>query len=459
MGCLLGICPKKQPKKIYHVENNKHEKYQQQAHYQTHTHQEINYPNFQKNPEHQKQNSIIRQQCQLATQECDHSKRKTFLANSYQINDDQWDQNCEKYDFDLINLKDQSLLLFQNIQFYCDQKKLKIKSSQGYDYEVEGFIYKTEYDKNKNPKFTIQKGIFQINLEKKEFQLNGEGVEYCGKSEIIKHQGKFEKGKFLEDPKIMNCNQNQMEKKKQHTIIIIDMDTGKQVNLKQNNRKAKNQVQQIWCKYNQQISINDISILDSRKWLTSSIIDGYVLKLNLEGEEKYFQFKQSKRKEIKRILFLPSSFTTNFGDKYDLDKVKKLMKQELLEYSQMNLEITKIYKKIGLPINQRNFHWYFLLFDAELEQVEIFDSSSMFYDKQKSDEKLITTLEMLFKMNINNKMNHQNSGQQRDSYSCGYRVCSFMKFCFEKQFNETISYKYDESKIIKILKNTIVQVD
>lgn len=35
----------------------------------------------------------------------------------------------------------------------------------------------------------------------------------------------------------------------------------------------------------------------------------------------------------------------------------------------MDLEITKIYKKIGFPINKNNFHWIFLLFDAETGEV------------------------------------------------------------------------------------------
>ncbi|CAD8101524.1 unnamed protein product [Paramecium sonneborni] len=334
-------------------------------------------------------------------------------------------------------------------------KKLQ-SQEQSRSYEVEGIIYKTDYDQNKNPTFTIQKGIFLVNLEKKKFLLDGSGVEYCGKSEIIKHNGIFKKGKLLNENKINN-NENQILNKKQHQIIIIDTETGEQVNQKRNIRKLTNQVLQIWCKYNQQISIDDIAILDYKRWMTSSIIDSYVLHLNLEGEENYFKQNQQERNKIKRILFLPSSLTTNFGYKYDNKKAEKLIKQELLEYSQMNLEITKIYKKIGLPINERNYHWYFLLFDAESETVEIFDSTSKQNYQNKSNEQLITTLRVIFKISIKQKKIHEESGQQRDGYSCGYHICNFMKFCFEKQFNKNISYKYDESKMISILKKILEQ--
>lgn len=69
----------------------------------------------------------------------------------------------------------------------------------------------------------------------------------------------------------------------------------------------------------------------------------------------------------------------------------------------MDLAITNIYQRIGFPINKNNFHWYFLLFDAETEIVQIFDSTlnSNYYFIH--DKKLIDTLAECLNIKIRDK--------------------------------------------------------
>ncbi|CAD8176836.1 unnamed protein product [Paramecium pentaurelia] len=381
--------------------------------------------------------------------------------------DDCWVKDCQKFNYDLIkNIKEKyvNVLLFKNIQFYYNKINSKMKDSNYQDvniYEIEGFIYLTEYDIHFNPKYKLQRGIFLINLKERKFQLNGQGEEYQGKSTFIKHIGEFKNGEYISEPKntINDQNTNQQTKRNNQKIIIItDVTTGIQYNTQKIKRKQQVQVQNFWCKYNQLISNNDLDILKNKRWITSSIIDSYVLKLNLDSEDKYFNLKFQERQKIKRILFLPTSLTTNFGVNFDKKKAIYLLEQELLEYSQMNLEITRIYKKIGFPININNFHWYFLLFDAEVEQVQIFDSTSNFNNFQIKNQNLINTLADVLKINIILKQIHKESGKQINGYSCGYHVCNFMKFCQEQQFNNNQKdYQYDEKHIIQILQKIIAK--
>ncbi|CAD8108949.1 unnamed protein product [Paramecium primaurelia] len=401
----------------------------------------------------------------------DDSKNKDELgAKNISLNwkvDDCWVKDCQKFNYDLItNIKGKyfNVLLFKNIQFYYKKINSKMKDSNYEDvniYEIEGFIYQTEYDIHFNPKYKLQRGIFLINLKERKFQLNGQGEEYQGKSTFIKHIGKFKNGEYISEPKntINDQNTNQQTKRNNQKIIIItDVTTGIQYNNQKIMRKQQVQVQNFWCKYNQLISNNDLDILKNKRWITSSIIDSYVLKLNLDSEDKYFNLKFQERQKIKRILFLPTSLTTNFGVYFDKQKVTYLLEQELLEYSQMNLEITRIYKKIGFPINLNNFHWYFLLYDAEVEQVQIFDSTSNFNNFSIKNENLINTLADVLKIKIKLKQIHKESGKQINGYSCGYHVCNFMKFCQEQQFNNNQKdYQYDEKNIIQILQKIIAK--
>ncbi|CAD8065853.1 unnamed protein product [Paramecium sonneborni] len=369
-----------------------------------------------------------------------------------------WIKDCNQFKYDLIQNKNgnyENVLLFKNIQFYYD----KINSKQEKLYQVKGFIYLTEYDQNFNPKYKLQSGNFLVDLNKRKFQLNGEGIEYQGKSKFVKYEGNFKDGEYIHEQKKAFTNTNQNQKKNNPRIIIIDEATGEQVNAQNIKRQKQKQVQKVWCKYNQQISINDINILQNLSWMTSNIIDSYVLQLNIESENKYFKLNELEKKQVKRILLLPTSLTTNFGDLFDKQKAYNLLEQELLEYSQMNLDITKIYKKIGFPINKINFHWYFLLFDAENGEVQIFDSTSNTYNSQVHNKNIIQTLAEVLKITIQNIEIHKKSGQQRNGYSCGYFICSFMRFLQEQQFlNNQIEYYYKENEIIPILKNTIARI-
>ncbi|CAD8188641.1 unnamed protein product [Paramecium pentaurelia] len=387
-------------------------------------------------------------------------KRKFIIL---QKNKDCWTEDYKKFNYDLIqNIKGKynNLLLFKNIQFYYNKIIRKTKDSLNQDiniYKIEGFIYLTEYDKNWNPKFQLQKGLFLINLKQRKFLLNGQSEEYQGKSTFIKYIGNFKNGEYISESnnKINIENDNQQTKRNNQKIIITDMTTGIQYNTEHHNRKQQVQLQNFWCKYNQLISNNDLNLLKNQRWINSSIIDSYVLKLNLESENQYFDLKFQERQKIKRILFLPTSLTTNLGENFDKQKATYLLEQELLEYSQMDLEITRIYQKFGFPIN-KNFHWYFLLFDAEAELVQIFDSTLYSNDFFTHNQYLINILADVLKINIKLKQIHKESGQQINSYSCGYHVCNFMKFCQEQQFtNNQQYYQYDEKNIIQILEKII----
>ncbi|CAD8093695.1 unnamed protein product [Paramecium primaurelia] len=387
-------------------------------------------------------------------------KRKLIIL---QKNKDCWTEDYKKFNYDLIkNIKGKynNLLLFKNIQFYYSQIIRKTKDSLNQDiniYKIEGFIYLTEYDKNWNPKFKLQKGLFLINLKQRKFLLNGQGEEYQGKSTFIKYIGNFKNGEYISEPNntINIENNNQQTKRNNQKITITDMTTGIQYNTEHHNRKQQVQVQNFWCKYNQLISNNDLNLLKNQRWINSSIIDSYVLKLNLESDNQYFDLKFQERQKIKRILFLPTSLTTNLGENFDKQKATYLLEQELLEYSQMDLEITRIYQKFGFPIN-KNFHWYFLFVDAEAGLVQIFNSTSYSNDFFTHNQYLIDTLADVLKINIKLQQIHQESGQQINSYSCGYHVCNFMKFCQEQQFtNNQQQYQYDEKNIIQTLEKII----
>ncbi|CAD8124537.1 unnamed protein product [Paramecium sonneborni] len=342
------------------------------------------------------------------------------------------------------------VILFKNVIFYCRQdSKLEIVDEK---LTIEGKLYATILDNNQNPKYKIQQGKFALNLRKQDLNLIGNGIEYLGKSNIILNNNQDKPSK------IQNINKSsQCRSKSQAPSKIIIKEEGKIIN-NNNNKQSKftrGQIQfqklPLWCKYNQQISVRDEQILINKNWLTSSIIDSFVFYLNLESDKQYFQKKLTDRNSIKRILFLPTSLTTNFGIQYDFIKAQDLFQQELLQFQEMNFELMRIYKKIGIPINKNNEHWQFLLFDYEKKNVELFDSLSFQFD-----DKLIKTLSKLLNLEnciINNK---NDFGSQKTSYACGYYVCTFMYYQYKLQFDQNLKgHVYNENEITQLLLDVI----
>ncbi|CAD8170483.1 unnamed protein product [Paramecium octaurelia] len=416
------------------------------------------YGYFMKQKQPESSNQLESQQKE--SKEIDQNEQAEISNNSSQETYKRWQMDCNKFKYDLIKLNKDSyfyVLLFVNIQFYHYQRDIITKEVN--QYEVDGFLYKTEYDEDFNPKYILQEGRFLINLQRGTFELNGEGVEFLGKSKFRKHEGKFQNGRFISKQQNIIISQNENQPRKinnQKKIIIKDAATGLQINKQQQqNRYQRNHNQDVWCKYNQTFSNNDLNILKNKGWMTSSIIDGYVLYLNFESEKQYFQLQETERKNVQRVLFLPSSLTTNFGKNFTYDKVRKLLEQELLQYSQMNLSIQLIYKKVGIPINQNNFHWYFLLIEFDTK-VEIFDSTQNSITISGHADKLIKTLQEVLQIKCKTIVNSKESGKQRNDYSCGYHVCNYMKFVQQAQFNNNNRrYDYQENKIIQILQELI----
>ncbi|CAD8209516.1 unnamed protein product [Paramecium pentaurelia] len=358
-----------------------------------------------------------------------------------------WNQDCINNGFDKLQIQSSNfnnLIIFINILCYYSEDSIKYNWNQPNQYECEVKLYQTEYDENNNPKFRFNEGKFLINLKEKTFNLIKSGICFQEQSNFINQD-------FGED----TIQKNRIQENKNQQIKILDPETNEQLN--KSNRDnyeyicQQQQNIQIWCKYNQQFSINDLNILTNKLWMTSSIIDSYVLYLNLSSDNKYFSLKQTERKNKKRILFFPSSLTTNFGDDYDIKKVRYLFESEKPQFKDINFQLSLLYHYIGFPVNKKNRHWLFLLFELSSKKVFIFDS----LHRSKQDNKLINSIAQILNLNEIQINVHPHSGQQRDYYSCGYRVCSFMKYYYEKQFQENVQYKYKEDDMIGILKDVI----
>ncbi|CAD8128431.1 unnamed protein product [Paramecium sonneborni] len=351
------------------------------------------------------------------------------------------------------------LLLFNHSQFYYNSESLKyekLDKASSNKFQLTGKLYDVKFDQNKNPKYLIQEGTFEIFLDKNLFILNGQGVEYCGKSNNEKYRGEFVNGKYKQNQE-NKTNFIRSQSAPIKKILIYDFQTGTLLNKDQEN-KQQNYDQKyirIWCKYNEQISMQDIIILQQNGRLTSSIIDCYVYHLNLLSEEKYFKKDRNKQKTIDKILFLTSAFTTNFGDNYTFEKAKQLFEIELLQFQEMNFELKKIYSWVGFPINKCNYHWYFVLFDLKSGKCLIFDSLKNSISNINRNEKLLSTLSQLLQIQLLQIELSQYSGQQVDSYSCGYHICEFMKYRQEIQFEDNKEYQYNQKQIANILEQVI----
>ncbi|CAD8055997.1 unnamed protein product [Paramecium sonneborni] len=355
--------------------------------------------------------------------------------------------------YDVIDIRNNSdyvkLMIQINIIFYLSSNQSNINNiikSADYQHQVRGKLYSSFFDSNKNPKYITQEGEFFVDLKNNLFQLNGQGIKYSGKSNNVNEKGEYNKGIKIQTRK----SQNKIERKSQSiepkTIKIFEVLNGKLI------LRNQKKILSTWCKYNQQISLNDLKILRTQGWLTSSIIDSYVLSLNLESQKKYFALNYKERQHIKKIFLVPTSLVTNIGGNYNMTQAIELFQSHFLELQEIKFEFQIMYTKIGFPINSNNVHWYFLLFDLEKNEVEIYDSLSPKPYSQILDLKIISELLMLKSPKISfNKNNYE----QKDSYSCGYHVCHFMKFCHEKQFQKDLDYQYDENQMRLILKQVI----
>ncbi|CAD8211786.1 unnamed protein product [Paramecium pentaurelia] len=346
------------------------------------------------------------------------------------------------------------LILQTHIRFYCQSNSyIKHESVE----RIKGKCYKKLFDFNKNPKFLIQEGIFRINIKKEEYLLDGEGIEYCGKSEIIKIQGVFIQGELQEiESKQKSKSFNLQENSQSRAKIIIIMDQNNQIirskSLENDNEKLREMYQGNRILYNQSLSDRDVNILrnNSKEWLTSSLIDSFVEYLNQKSEIKVNMLQLEERMKIPRILFIPSYVTSSFGLYEDettyMKKAEGLLQTELLFYKELNYEMKQIYTKIGFPVNINNMHWVFLLFDLRKEEILLFDSLKSTKKKRATPGYLSKAIGRFLNLDIR-KCYLMNYIQQKDNYSCGYFVSSFMEFEYKLQFNKNCRYFYDENKM------------
>ncbi|CAD8111655.1 unnamed protein product [Paramecium sonneborni] len=343
-------------------------------------------------------------------------------------------QNCLNLNVKVIkidSIKYDILIQFLNYIFYCCTTNQFQKITQE-TFKAFGKLYLIEFDTNMNPNYLIQEGCFEIDIKQARFKLNGIGIEYCQKSNKIKYEGNFEEGCLRNNT--INNNQAKSQSNNQSISKVI---------------KDQYQVPS-WCRFNQQINLNDLYILTSNLWLSSNIIDAFVLYLNLNSEQQYFSLTEVQRKDIQRILFMPTSLTTNFVKPYDFNQAKKIFEEELLQYQEINYDLKKVYSKIGFPINKNNSHWYFLLYDLQSNNIIYTDSLNVKWN----DIEIITLLKNLLTSTTEKNISSKQFSQQKDGYSCGYHVCSVMSYYQESQFNQTLLYCYDEAKI----KDTLYQV-
>ncbi|CAD8043920.1 unnamed protein product [Paramecium primaurelia] len=248
------------------------------------------------------------------------SKNKSLDGNTNEC----WVKDCQKFKYDLINTikgKYVCVLLFKNIQFYYNKIIRKIKVQQYQDanvYEIEGFIYLTKDDSNFNPKYKLQQGIFLKVLGYRKFnQMN--------KVKNIK-ESQHQQGTLV-SLKMENIYLNQ---RIQLTIIIM-ISRHKEIT-----KKLLLQIRQ--QEYNgQQVLLFIVMFL--------SLIQA--VKINI----LILNFKRNRSINVYYFYQLVLLLTFQVG--FDKKKAINLLKQELHEYTQMDLEITRIYRKIGFPIKQK----------------------------------------------------------------------------------------------------------
>ncbi|CAD8212128.1 unnamed protein product [Paramecium octaurelia] len=123
-----------------------------------------------------------------------------------------------------------------------------------------------------------------------------------------------------------------------------------------------------------QTGLQDIQTLENNRRLTSSIIDAYILYLNLESEKFIFQRKKQIDKISTGSQFLPTTLTTNFVRNCTAQHAKNIFEVELLQFYDLNYDLKKIYSQIGMTVNKNKYYCYFLLFDLKQNGCPVFDS-------------------------------------------------------------------------------------
>ncbi|CAD8105314.1 unnamed protein product [Paramecium sonneborni] len=283
-------------------------------------------------------------------------------------------------------------------------------------YTGKGYFYKETYDHDYNPEYEIYDGEF-FNGQK-----HGFGKLYSQKSENVIYEGEWRNDKrfpevsqnMFQDHIIWIQPNIQQEKR----IIIRDGD--QIINNKHINFRNHNKVSNEWIKFNQLISQNDIKILmNHKKWFTSSIIDSFVLYLNIKMDKQYFQIQEEQRKHHQRQLFIPSwVFTQMNKDQTDVNR--QILKNHFLEYQKIDYQIEKIYKRINFVINKNNTHWFLIQLNLDNNEMIVIDSIKCDIQSYNYVKNIMNPLfsNKIQKITISDQFKSQNN-----QYDCGPYTC------------------------------------
>ncbi|CAD8108537.1 unnamed protein product [Paramecium sonneborni] len=211
-------------------------------------------------------------------------------------------------------------------------------------------------------------------------------------------------------------------------------------------------------RFNQEIGLKDKQILiNSKLFVTSSIINAYANYLQAVDENYYFSLKSKERKKHQRLFIFRSDFLTNcnlkdyhLSDQNNKKKLIYLMLDYLKSFKNIQYQFWLIYKKIAFIVNQNNLHWYLAVLDIQDGCLKIYDSipKEAFYYSQ-----LKNLLQFLFSY-ISLKSLQFNIFvcptwiKQKDYYSCGYHTCLALEYLSQ---NEANSQPLTKEKIQDIL--------
>ncbi|CAD8181947.1 unnamed protein product [Paramecium octaurelia] len=187
--------------------------------------------------------------------------------------------------------------------------------------------------------------------------------------------------------------------------------------------------------YNQQIGQKDRqALLNSKLFLTSSILNAYANYLQVRDENYYFSLNKNERIKHKRLFIFNSDFLTNcnLNDKTAQiqDKVLYLMLQYLQDFQVIQYQFWLIYKKIAFVVNSNNVHWYLAVLDFQ-------DGILKIYDSLPQSSSSYNILNNLLSQSFS-KLSQQNITfttvvcptwvRQQDHYSCGYHTCIALEY-------------------------------
>ncbi|CAD8076460.1 unnamed protein product [Paramecium primaurelia] len=320
----------------------------------------------------------------------------------------------------------------QNLSYQIKCKDREILYGQFFNknfkaYTGIGFSYKVSYDSNFNPKYELYEGEFKNGLK------HGQGKLFGSKSENVIQEGVWQQGELKQNQNNDQNNNQQLQQNDDHsthfTIIIKEDDKIIKSNLKR--RENQRQIEQ-WIKFNQLISQNDIKILKSKnRWFTSSIIDSFVLYLNIQIDEQYFKIDFNQRKQALRQIFVPSYvFTQMKNNTKDINI--QIFKNHFLEYKKIDYQIEKIYNRINFIVNRNNTHWFLIQLNLKNYQMIVMDSIIYKEESYNCFKDILNTIfqQQITKIVISDQCIHQNNG-----YDCGPYTCLHMLKLSEIQLN------------------------